>query len=603
MTGPVSDAEKIVVTCGCGKHLKFPRAYVGKPAACPACKRRVLIVGRGAGADGEGARGQLLIQQGAQHAGTQAMLLGSAPLDIGKHPQADLCLVGEQVSRSHCRLVPTNTGWRIRDRKSTNGLFVNGKRVNSQELRDRDRIRIGEYELIYLAPGSSPAQAVAPAAAATAAPREQRKRDPLPSEAELAKDDGIYGIADDIDDILAAASQGPKLEQPRPATTAACGGRAASAGDGPTCPACKNQLATGSRICIECGINVKTGRSILTAQEDYLDEIYEGAENIIAAVSWIVPTGIYPMASEAFGSRKPYMLRAIAVITIITSVWFLYYDWTDSPKMLTMKNLMLWTGEADPDPELLDLMYTYTNYGDGEAFLDKIMELEEAQPELSMEELTLAAHNALPPEQQCLGRYRPSQLITHALLHGGPVHLIGNLIFLLVFGSRINAMLGNLATLVLYPILAIGAALVFMASAADQSPAPMLGASGAIMGLAGMYFVLAPAYNVHMAAWARLGLVFGFRLHLKMWPVRGFWVVLFYIAFDVVFTILGVEDGTAHWAHLGGFIVGGVIALALLLARLINARGGDLISVLLGRFAWALIGKPRREVGIIQRLP
>ena len=139
--------------------------------------------------------------------------------------------------------------------------------------------------------------------------------------------------------------------------------------------------------------------------------------------------------------------------------------------------------------------------------------------------------------------------------------------------------------------------------AATAAVTPMVGASGAIMGLAGMYFVLFPVHKVHMAAWARWGLAFGFRLSLKMWAVRGFWVVLFYIAFDVVATAVGTESSTAHWAHLGGFIVGAVIALILLLARLLNARGGDIMSVILGRYAWALIGRPNRDLGFLQRLP
>ena len=62
------------------------------------------------------------------------------------------------------------------------------------------------------------------------------------------------------------------------------------------------------------------------------------------------------------------------------------------------------------------------------------------------------------------GQFQPHQLLTHALLHdnsslfGFAAHLGGNLVFLLVFGSRINGVIGNLATLIVYPILAVGAA-------------------------------------------------------------------------------------------------------------------------------------------------
>ena len=113
------------------------------------------------------------------------------------------------------------------------------------------------------------------------------------------------------------------------------------------------------------------------------------------------------------------------------------------------------------------------------------------------------------------------------------------------------------------------------------------------MGLAGMYFVLFPVHKVHMAAWWRWCLAAGFRLSLRIFAVRGFWVVLFYIAFDVVFTTFGLEDDVAHWARLGGFIGGVMLASLLLICRLVNARGADIFSAILGRKAWTLIGRPR----------
>ncbi|GMU22250.1 MAG: hypothetical protein AMXMBFR13_23380 [Phycisphaerae bacterium] len=112
------------------------------------------------------------------------------------------------------------------------------------------------------------------------------------------------------------------------------------------------------------------------------------------------------------------------------------------------------------------------------------------------------------------------------------------------------------------------------------------------MGLSGMYLVLMPIHKVHMAFWFRLGFIGGFRLYMKLFAVRGFWVVLFYIAFDVLYTVLKVEDNVAHWAHLGGVIGGALIGLLLLMTRLVNCRGGDLLSGLLGRRAWGLVGRP-----------
>ncbi|MBI5765170.1 MAG: rhomboid family intramembrane serine protease [Planctomycetes bacterium] len=354
-----------------------------------------------------------------------------------------------------------------------------------------------------------------------------------------------------------------------------------------------------------------------------LDEVYVRAESTLKWLSWIFPLGMYPVASEAFGTKKPITVRSIAVTTIVTSIlfWVSLMGEGDTPS--SSRDYMLWCGDGKPSGRMVMSFYD-DNMGDGAAFRRKVMELVRSQhnsqetekksngdsanvsspPEEdsgeedeaiyeASEETLLAAHNALPQEKQCFGHYHAYQLLTNAFLHSDLMHIAGNLLFLLVFGSRVNALVGNIPSLVLYPILAIAASIAYMISAQHQPPHPALGASGAIMGLAGMYFVFFPVHKVHMAAWLRRGLFGGFQLHLKLFALRGFWVVLFYIAFDVVYTALGVDDNVAHWAHLGGFIAGMIIALILLVTRFVNARGGDLFSATLGRRAWALVGKPR----------
>jgi membrane associated rhomboid family serine protease len=61
---------------------------------------------------------------------------------------------------------------------------------------------------------------------------------------------------------------------------------------------------------------------------------------------------------------------------------------------------------------------------------------------------------------------------------------------------------------------------------------------------------------------------------------------------DVLPTVLGIHDHTAHWAHLGGFLCGMALALILLLTRQVDANGGDILSVTLGPAAWKIIGTP-----------
>ncbi len=367
------------------------------------------------------------------------------------------------------------------------------------------------------------------------------------------------------------------------------------------CPSCESALPPGAKVCVACGINVDTGRSIVTSRRLDVNLIYANTERVLRPLSWLNPVGFLPVASEALGGRKPYASWAITLLTIVVSFWFWFS--TDT-QMHHRKDLMLWAGDAPPSADLIMTLYQWTDWGDKHAFDVKISQLADQEksdevPVRDFEDLIVEAHASLTPEQRVIGTYHPYQLLTHALLHGGIFHLAGNLLFLLVFGSRVSAMVGNAGVAILYPILAALAALAQMASVADEEPLPMLGASGAIMGMAGMYFVLFPVNRVHIAVWFR----FLFFFRMRIWAPRGFWVVLLYVAFDAFFVALGAETGTAHWAHLGGFIAGAVLALILLLTRVLNAAGSDLISMLLGRHAWKLIGRPIADQRPGLRLP
>ncbi len=621
-------AESIKVACRCGKRFGFPKAHLGRALACPTCRAALRVVAHGDGGDARSVRALLVVTEGPRRKDELICLAGRGPIDVGKRSDIDLTLPGSRISRLHCRFVRTVSGWRVEDCRSTNGLYVNDERVAHRDLEHGDVIRIGEYQLRYASlPG--PKQ---PRASKRSKPADKGEPgslfaeplEPLPSQAPPDAEPDASPFAH-----LAAQEDEPasiiEMTEPEPPTRSEL--EEEEDGERPVCPACRKELEPKAKICTDCGIDIRTGRSLITSQDTYLNEIYATSESIIGIVSWILWVGIYPIASEAFGTHKPYTIRAIALVTVATSFTFLGYACRPSTDMSRLKNTMLWAGDGDPEPQTLLYFYAATNYGDSEAFFRTVSQFEEAglsnakldellvdpnwvdnprppKPSLSREEkLLLLAHKSLPPEQQYPGVYRPYQLITHAFLHGGIMHLVGNMIFLLVLGSRVNALIGNVMTLVVYPVLAVGAALVQMAFLADQPPMPMVGASGAIMGLAGMYLVLFPTNDVHMAAWIRWGLIGGFALSLKMWSVRGFWVVLFYIGFDVAYTLLGVEDEVAHWAHLGGFGVGMAIALFLLVTRLVNARGGDLLTAILGRHAWALVGRPRPEPGPLQRLP
>jgi len=368
------------------------------------------------------------------------------------------------------------------------------------------------------------------------------------------------------------------------------------------CPSCEAELPPSARICTHCGINIETGRSLLTTEEQDVDVIYDVAQGVLEWLSYFILFGVYPVASEAIGGRRPYAVKLIAILTVVTSVWLLVCMWTDSPKTGDMKQLMLWAGTIKPPEAELYLHYILTEGTDREEFRRACMEIKTTRPELSDEEVVRAALEALPPAIKPYGQYRNFQLITHAFVHGSILHLAGNLIFLLVLGSRINAVIGNIMTMILYLGFAVAAGLVQLASMSGHTLAPVLGASGAVMGMAGLYLTLFPLPRVHTAAWVRFGRYSG-SFALWIMSPRGVWVVLFYVILDVVSVAVGFVDNVAHWAHLGGFLVGVGTGLILLITRSVHARGCDVLSLALGKHAWALVGRPDRDFGFLQHLP
>lgn len=380
------------------------------------------------------------------------------------------------------------------------------------------------------------------------------------------------------------------VEDAPPIRTASGVSSDAPTGPSTPCPSCDRPLPAGTQICVACGINIETGRSIVMSRGVDENMVHYNAERVLRPFSWLIWVGYSPVASEAMGHRKPYVTWVILALTCIVTVWFWF---STDVEMQSRKNLMLWGGNESPTPDYIIEFYENTNLGDFRAFNNKLRE-NRANDVRSGEAAQLhrgdfqAVYMALTPDQRVLGEFRFTQVFTHTLLHGGLLHLAGNMVFLIIFGSRINALIGNIAAAILYPFLGALAAWAQMMSMSGEMPMPMLGASGAIMGLAGMYFIFFPLNRMHMSIWFR----FFFFFRMKVWAMRGFWVVLFYIAWDILYVSIGSEDNIAHWAHLGGFIAGMVLAFALLLSRMFYAGGTDLLSVLLGKHVWVLTGRP-----------
>jgi len=142
--------------------------------------------------------------------------------------------------------------------------------------------------------------------------------------------------------------------------------------------------------------------------------------------------------------------------------------------------------------------------------------------------------------------------ITSMFLHGGWMHLLGNMLYLWIFGNNIEDAMGHRRFLVFYILCGI-AALLANALPDPHSTIPMIGASGAISGVLGAYLLLFPHARVLVA------IPFGFFIHttrLAAGWVLGFWFVL-----QIINSVMtsGQQGGVAWGAHIGGFIAGIVL--------------------------------------------
>jgi membrane associated rhomboid family serine protease len=150
-------------------------------------------------------------------------------------------------------------------------------------------------------------------------------------------------------------------------------------------------------------------------------------------------------------------------------------------------------------------------------------------------------------------------ILTSIFLHGGWLHLIGNMLFLWIFGNNIEDRLGRLAFLAFYLAGGIAAALAQVAID-PSSTIPLIGASGAIAAILGAYFVFYPRARV-------TSLVFlGFFYQVLNVPaiiVLGYWFVLQLIDGFASLGAGNAQGGVAFFAHIGGFVAGMIVAFVL----------------------------------------
>jgi membrane associated rhomboid family serine protease len=160
----------------------------------------------------------------------------------------------------------------------------------------------------------------------------------------------------------------------------------------------------------------------------------------------------------------------------------------------------------------------------------------------------VVGERALP---QRVGAVAPAgSLFTSMFLHGGWLHLIGNMWFLYIFGNNIEEAMGHLRYLVFYLLCGLCASVCHIIFNAD-SVIPSIGASGAISGVLGAYAVIYP----HARVWTLIFFIFFIRiLYIPAAFFLGIWFVMQLLSGGAAIGQQG--GGIAFWAHVGGFVAG-----------------------------------------------
>ena len=167
------------------------------------------------------------------------------------------------------------------------------------------------------------------------------------------------------------------------------------------------------------------------------------------------------------------------------------------------------------------------------------------------------------------------QFITYAFLHANWAHVLGNMLFLYIFGANVNDRLGNAGYVFLY----LGGAVFSGIGHFLTSGNPVLGASGAVAAVTGAYMILFPLTNIHVL------IIFVF---ITTATIPAIYFILFkLVVFDnMIGPKLGGAGNVAHNAHLAGYLYGVIVPMVLLWLRLIPHSMYD---------AWALVQRYRRR--------
>lgn len=188
----------------------------------------------------------------------------------------------------------------------------------------------------------------------------------------------------------------------------------------------------------------------------------------------------------------------------------------------------------------------------------QVFELDRESPRLQDEWLNQLSHYDLYVFRH---GYQPGaadlrDLLWCMFLHGNLMHLLGNMLFLWIYGDNVEARLGPFFYLLSYLLTGVAATWTFSVMAGG-SMLPLVGASGAISGVLGFYLIWYPRHRVKLLIW------FGF-LFSQIVYLPASVVLIMYLVLSNLLPLLGnVQTGTAYGAHIGGFVTGAVLGWIL----------------------------------------
>ena len=186
-------------------------------------------------------------------------------------------------------------------------------------------------------------------------------------------------------------------------------------------------------------------------------------------------------------------------------------------------------------------------------------------------------------------RYRPWTFVTYMFAHASWGHLIFNMIALWFFGPRVEDQMGGRRFITMYFVAGLGGALLSLALS-SVAPYPIVGASGAILGVELVYATLWPRDKIYI--WGAI-------------PVEARWLVVFYTAYSIFggFGVLGsIGSGTAHFAHLGGFVGAYLYMRWVDFRSPLRAYQRKLETATFGKRGWGLSGDAE-EIARYEQIP